>query len=361
VSDIQQRVQQTIDELVARGVETGVQVSAYRRGEVIVDAVAGLADSTTGRRVTADTPFYSFSTGKGVTATVVHVLAERGELDYELRLAEVWPEFGQHGKDDVTLRHVLTHSTGVPHLPADVTAEAFTDWPGMCERIANTPPLWPAGTQIAYHAWTFGWLVGEVVRRVTGRPIHEVLAELVSGPLGVRDELFLAVPQPQLDRLARLEEGNWSIVFDSGVIPHLDDVAPPGVRPGAVLGNRRDVLACDVPATGTMTARAVARMYAALIGEVDDVRLISPERLRQVSAVSATGVDWVFGSPVSWGLGYSVEDDVFGMTGSGGSIAYAIPRLGLTVAATKNRLSAGPEDPMEDIRAMVVDAIKSPL
>src|SRR5256885_3930319 len=177
--DRQKRVQQAIDELVESGTERGVQVAVYRQGERVVDAVAGVADPATGGPVTADTPFWSASPGKGVAATVVHVLAERGVLDYDTPLVAWWPEFGAHGKSTVTLRHVLTHSAGLPALPPDTTVEDLCDWSRMCAKLAAAELWWEPGTKTAYHSHTFGYLLGEVVRRATGRPIGQVLADEV--------------------------------------------------------------------------------------------------------------------------------------------------------------------------------------
>src|SRR5262249_22968175 len=142
MSDVQQEVQKAIDELVESGAERGVQVAVYRRGELVVDAVAGVVDPATGRPVASDTPFYNFSIGKGVTATVAHVLAERGVFGYDTAIAELWPEFGAHGKESVTVRHVLTHSAGVPGLPADTTVEDVCDWRTMCATIADAQLWW---------------------------------------------------------------------------------------------------------------------------------------------------------------------------------------------------------------------------
>lgn len=360
-ADLQTRVQLRLDELVASGQETGVQVAAYLHGELIVDACAGVADSATGRPVTADTPFFSYSTGKGVTATVVHVLAERGQLDYDLRIADVWPEFARHGKDEITLRHALTHTAGVPALPADVSPEDFTDWDKMCAIVADSQPLWSPGSVSGYHAWTFGWLVGEVVRRVTGRPISRILAEDVSGPLGIDGELFFAVPDADLDRVARLEDRNLSDMIDllAARIRNFDRVVPPGVRPGAALANRRDILQADIPAVATMSARAVARMYAGLITEVDGVRLISPRRLQEISAVVTEGPDWTWGQEIPKTLGYVAEADgaMFGWGGTGGSLAGAAPRHGLALAATKNALAFGDDDPMEELRMLILESV----
>src|SRR4051794_23618925 len=183
MADLQDRVQETIDGLVRAGTERGVQVAAYLRGEQIVDAVAGTADPATGRQVTSATPFYSFSVGKAATSTIVHQLVERGAFGYDTRLVELWPEFGAHGKEDVTVRHVLTHSAGVPGLPLDTTVEDLCDWNRICAVIADAELWWEPGTKVGYHAYTFGYLLGEVVRRATGKPISQVLLEDVAVPL----------------------------------------------------------------------------------------------------------------------------------------------------------------------------------
>jgi CubicO group peptidase (beta-lactamase class C family) len=357
--ELREQVRATVGGLIADGLETGVQVSAYLDGEVLLDEVAGLADRQTGRPLTADTPIFSFSTGKGLTATAVHVLAERGEIDYDLRIADVWPEYARHGKGGTTLRHALTHSAGVPALPADITRADLTDWDRMCALLADATPLWTPGTAYGYHAWTFGYLVGETVRRATGRTLSQVLADDVAGPLGVAGELFLAVPDADLPRLATLEDLNLAAAMAaaSQFMVNFDRIAPPGVRPDVALGNDPAVLCAEIPAVGTMTARAAAKMFAALIGEVDGVRLISPERLREATTLAMTGDDWAVGFPAPRGLGYQLQEDFFGASGNGGSIAYAFPEIGLTVAATKNLLSAGAEDPMEDLRKLIRAAV----
>ena len=148
MSDIQERVQDVVDRALKAGTEDGVQVAVLRDGEVLADVAAGVADRRSGRPMTADTPCYAASALKAVTATVVHVLADRGKLGYETRVAEVWPEFGARGKDDVTLRHVLTHSAGVPAVPADTTAEDLSDWDAMCRTIADLEPWWAPGERV---------------------------------------------------------------------------------------------------------------------------------------------------------------------------------------------------------------------
>jgi CubicO group peptidase (beta-lactamase class C family) len=350
MNDLQRRVQEAVDGLVASGAERGLQVAVYRHGEQIVDAVAGIADEATGRPVAPDTPFYCYSMGKGATATVVHVLVERGLFGYDTPIAELWPEFGARGKERATVRHALTHTVGVPGLPSGTTPEDVCDWEKMCAVVADAEPWWEPGTRTAYHAWTFGYILGEVVRRATGEPISRVLREEVAAPLGIADELYFGVPVSELGRLARLEDVEGMEDFVAA-LP--DDSpffrwAPRTVSANAEFGNRRDVLMADIPAGDKMSARAMARMYAALLGEVDGVRLVSPERLQVLSAPAFSGVDEIMGNPSTWALGYAVgrpgadpqdTSTVFGMAGAGGSYAYADTETGVAFALTKNRLT----------------------
>jgi CubicO group peptidase (beta-lactamase class C family) len=364
MNDIQLQVQEVIARLVESGVERGLQVAVYRNGEKVVDAVAGIADPATGRPVTSDTPFFSYSIGKGVASTVVHVLAERGVLDYDTPIVELWPEFGAHGKETATVRHALSQSVGVPGLPPGLTVEDLCDWDRMCAIIADSEPWWEPGTRIGYHAITWGYIVGEIVRRATGKPISEVLPSEVAGPLGVADELFFVVPASEQGRLAQLEdaEGNDEMF---GELTEDSPIFKLGPELTAEHANRADVRSANIPAGGTVTARAVSRMYAALLGEVDGIRLISPERLREVSAVAMTGVDEIFGFPTSWGLGYSIgqflsnaheTQHVFGVGGVGGSYAYADTATGTTFALTKNRLVLS-FDTAEQIAGVVTRAV----
>ncbi|MEU0567833.1 serine hydrolase domain-containing protein [Nonomuraea sp. NPDC005983] len=364
MTELQKDVQAAIDELVETGTERGVQVAVYQRGELLVDAVAGVADPSTGRPFTSDTLVYSTSTGKGVTAAVVHVLAERGALDYDLRIAEVWPEFAAHGKGQATLRHVLTHAAGVPGVPVDTTPEDLCDWDRMCAAIADATPWWEPGTAFGYHPQTFGYLIGEVVRRVTGKRISQVLREEVAGPLGVADDLFFGVPEPELGRVARIEDPGPAMEMPAEMLAEMPffrvvdgyTAAPMRAMPDAAFSNRTDVLTSDIPAGGTMTARAVAGMYDALLGG----KLVSPERLRELSSAAVSGTDEVSAMPTSWGLGYAVglldRPTVFGMFGSGGTAAFADTATGISVGVTKNRASAGEYGTVGRIAGVVMGA-----
>ncbi|MEV4537540.1 serine hydrolase domain-containing protein [Asanoa sp. NPDC049518] len=365
MSELEKRVAEIVERLVGDGVERGVQVAVYRHGEQVVDVVAGEAD--TGRPVTADTLFHVTSTGKGVTSTVVHTLVEDGVLRYDMPIVELWPEFGANGKDRATLRDALTHSVGVPAVPAGTTPADLCDWARMCDLIAGATPWWEPGTRTGYHPQTFGYVVGEVVRRATGKPISTVLRERVAEPLGVGGELFFGVPDERLGRVARHEDAAAMAITPELVsgVPFfrvLDGwtAAPLGALPDAAYCNRKDVLSADIPAGGVMSARAVARMYAALLGPVDGVRLVSPERLREVTAVAAEGTDAVLGFPVRRGLGFDLgfhgaldSPTLFGMAGSGGTAAYADPATGVALAVAKNRVSAGDYSTFEAVSAVV--------
>ncbi len=345
----QAQIQACVDELIGSGVEVGLQVVVTRQGGVVVDVVGGQADPRTGAAVAPDSLFYAASTGKGVATSVAHVLVERGALDYDMRITDVWPEFGSRGKDRVTLRHVLLHTAGVPGLPRDTTVEDLCDWDHMCSVIADEDPWWEPGTRFGYHAKTFGFLLGEIIRRATGSTISTLLRELVTTPLGVEDEVHFGVPRRLLPRVARA-------VPPAGPAPDLPEPGSPlaealprGIVPNAQYANRADVLTSDIPSDGTMTARGATRMYTALLGYVDGVELVSSSRLATMAAVAFTGRDEVMGYPTAWAFGYgpgrpggvpSRRGSTFGMVGMNGSAAYADIDSGVTVAVMRNRFTA---------------------
>jgi CubicO group peptidase (beta-lactamase class C family) len=354
MDELQKQVQQVIDQLVDSGTERGVQVAVYRRGEQVVDAVAGVADPASGRPVDAGTVFYNFSTVKGATATLAHILAERGLFGYDTPVAGLWPEFAAHGKQAVTVRQVLNHTAGVPGIPLDTTIEDLRDWDKMCAAIADAELWWEPGTKVGYHAYTFGYIVGELARRATGKPISQLLREEVAGPLGVPGELWFGMPASEHHRLAPLEDepgaAEMAAQMMASMPPDLPmfKASPPELFPNAAFGNRADVLEADIPAGGKTSARAIARVYASLLGEVDGVRLLPPERVAEATAVSSSGVDEVFGMPTAWGLGYGIggpsgdaqgSPTVFGLGGVGGSFGCGDTATGLAWAVTKNRIS----------------------
>ncbi|GAB2678482.1 serine hydrolase domain-containing protein [Kribbella swartbergensis] len=338
MTNLQDQVQQRLDELAET--ELGLQVAVYKDGELVVDAVAGSAGD---RPVTSDTLFYSASTGKAVTATVANVLVDRGVLEYDAPIADVWPEFAANGKEDATLRHVLTHSVGLPAVPADSTLEDLADWDGITAYLASAEPWWEPGTRMTYHAETFGFLVGEIVRRATGRTLSDVLRE-IAAPLGIADEVYVAVPRDQLDRVVPLVEPDGAEDTFAMLAGLFGKVSPAAVLPRAAHCNRPDYLVTPRPSAGVLTARGIARLYAALIGEVDGVRLVRPEAVAEITGPALVANDELLGNPATWAHGYSIgrlgstaeeSPTTFGMPGMGGSAAWADRRAGVTFALTR--------------------------
>jgi CubicO group peptidase (beta-lactamase class C family) len=337
----QREVQGVLDELVDAGAETGLQVAVHHHGERVVNAVAGVADSRTARPVTPDTPFFSFSAGKVMTSLIAHLLVKTGAVGYDTPVADLWPEFGAHGKAAATLRHVLTHTAGVPAMPRDLGPADLTDWSRVCTALAAAEPWWRPGTKTGYHSFTFGFLVGEIARRATGKPMRRLLHEWVAAPLGIDGELYFGVPRTDLARLARLEDA-----APPPAPPPGDDaiLAPWEMRPTAAIGNSHEILQADIPSVGTFTARGIAAMNAAVL----DGRLIDPDQLEKLSTVAFEGIDQVFGNHARLALGYPLggigaqpdeASTTFGWIGGGGSYVYADPTTRTSFAMTKTRLT----------------------
>ena len=366
--EVQDKVQKAIDGMVESGRERGLQVAVYRNGVQVVDAVAGLADPATGRPYKRDTPVYCYSVVKGAATTLVHMLVEHGRFGYDTPVADVWPEFGAHGKGKVTVRHVLNHTAGVPGIPLTTTIEDLCDWDKMCAAIAASELWWEPGTKIGYHAYTFGYITGEIVRRVTGQPISQVLREQISGPLGIEKELYFGMPKSEHHRLAVLEDAPMPPGFQMPEMPPdlpMFKAAPMSLMPNAAFGNRPDTLAADIPAGGKTSARAIARMYAAMLGTVGGVRLLPAARLRQATSKPFSGTDEIFGMPTAWALGYSAgvvgvepkdPPTAFGVGGVGGSFAGFDTATGVTFAITKNRL-AQDFNAASEIARMIFDGV----
>lgn len=233
--------------------------------------------------------------------------------------------------------------------------------------VAGLEPRWAAGEKSGYHPLTFGFLLGEIVRRATGKRISRVLAEEVAGPLGVADELYFGVPESAHGRLARFEADPAGTVMFASVAADLPlfDSGPAALIPGAELADDTGLLSADAPAWGVLSARAVARMYAALLDEVGGVRLVSPDRLAAMTSVSTSGIDQMTGAPARYGLGYTVgtigqrpvSQTTFGMVGVGGSAAYADTATGITVALTKNRFNPVEIDAYDRVHELAVSEL----
>lgn len=353
-SMLQQRIQQVIDGLVASGEETGLQVAAYVNGELVVDAWAGVADEATGRLVDGETLFTSWSTTKGFVATCLHLLADRGNVQYDAPIARYWPEFAANGKDAITVRDALTHRAGIPHMPTGVTPEMMTDWDAMCTAIAGHAPLWQPGSTVCYHAWTFGWIIGELIRRIDGRSLAQFAHAELCQPLGIAD-FYLGIPDSVEARVAPLTESFTPGANNAQPNELALRIVPPQVTSAAVV-NRPDFRRASIPGGGgIMSARAIARHYAMLAGDgrLHGTHLLSAERCAEIRAMQTDAPDALFGGRSRRGLGYTLGGDpqqggehamgqhpsAFGHGGNGGSLGYADPMRKLGFGFTKNRMS----------------------
>jgi CubicO group peptidase (beta-lactamase class C family) len=336
----------------------GAAVAVYHRGRLVVDAWTGTRDPN-GTPWDRDTVAMSFSTTKGVVATALHRLVDRGLLDYDDPVAKHWPEFAANGKEHVTVRQLLSHSAGLHRLRGVIDdAHLMLDWKHITAALAAEAPRWAPGLRSGYHGITYGFLVGEVIRRVTGSTVHDVVQREIVDPLDL-DGMFIATPPDARHRLATLIMSFGNAQRTEQIARRLERVAwlRPAIETFMVLDFDRLLLGdrvheSELPAlNGSFTARSLARMYAALAGggELEGKRFLSTETLRRATEVQSTSRDVVVGFPMRWRLGYHVAATTrgvlpngFGHFGFGGSGAWADPDRQLAVAMVCNRVAGSP-------------------
>lgn len=343
-----------IEREIAEHGAIGIQVAAYLRGELVVDAWGGVADPASGRPVDGDTLFNVFSVSKAITATAIHIQAERGRLDYDAPIARYWPEWGCNGKEAATVRDALAHTTGVPQMAEGVTVETIGDWDRITAGIAALAPMYPVGSP-AYQAGTYGWVLGEIVRRTDPkrRMLGAFIREEIAEPLGITD-LWFGIPDAVEPRIAAL-------VDDASGPPFPDDLPLAKAVPNHLMltpavYDQPAFRRAAVGATGGIfNARSEARFFAMLAngGELDGVRLLSRERIDDacLPRPSAMPDPVMFGivMPLSQG-GYWLHDPAsvpnapakgprtISVPGHGGSLGWADPDTGLAVAFCHNHM-----------------------
>jgi CubicO group peptidase (beta-lactamase class C family) len=343
--------------------DVGAAFALYRHGVAVVDLWGGLADPDAGRPWERDTLEVIFSSTKGATATCALLLVERGELDLDAPVAEYWPEFAANGKDAIPVRWLLSHQSGLPALDVPPRPDDLYAWDPFVSALAAQKPLWTPGAAHGYHAGTFGFLVGEVVRRVSGRTIGRFFADEIAGPLGL--DFWIGLPEREEPRVARLVDPPQGIesIDVSTLSPEVRSMIeaardPSSLRNRAVNLTRppldfdsRAMRAAEMPSSGGVaTARSLARFYAGLIGEVDGVRVIDDDTLKRACEEQAAGVDEIVGQPSRYGLGFWLSSPMcpmagpssFGHPGKGGSLGFADPATGFAFGYVMNQLLASP-------------------
>ena len=347
------------DELLANldsGMDRGAGVSVFHRGRCVVDLMGGHRDRNGEVPYGPDTLQVVFSTTKGITALAVAMCVERGLLDYAERVATYWPEFAAHGKQDITVAQLLSHRGGLYTVDGPITLEEALHWDTVTSRLAATAPLFPPGSTHGYHALTYGWLAGEIVRRATGQGLGEFVQEHIVQPLGV--ELWIGLPEEHEPRVAHLM-AHPIPKFPPEIARIMLETSGPGSLGEKALSlngafgqgafNRRDVHAAQIPGANAITnARSLATVYAATIGEVNGVRLLSEEtrRLATTSETPAGEIDAILGQPTDFAKGWMLHSSRnnyggaggFGHDGAGGSVACAVPSRELAVSYVMNTM-----------------------
>lgn len=348
--------------------EVGASLCILHRGETVVDLVGG-AD-TKGNPYDERTLQLVFSATKGATAICANLLVQDGLLDLSAPVAEYWPEFAANGKGSMPASWLLCHKSGLIDTSMPLTFDEALDWDTVTAALAASEPIWEPGTRHGYHAVTYGWLVGELIRRVSGTSIGEFFARRVAEPLGL--DFWIGLPEDQHSRVSHLismsspirSEEIGALGLDSapkggGLVAMLDKLLGPGnltgralTAPGGAFSdqdiwNNPRVWSAQIPAANGITnARSLARMYAATMGEVDGFRLFEPETLDRAITMQTEGPDAVLMMPIPFGLGFMLHSQfsgfsspaAFGHYGAGGAVGFGDPSSDIAFGYAMNQM-----------------------
>lgn len=360
--------------------DMGGALAIRHRGAAVVDLWGGTADERTREPWADDTLGVIFSCTKGLVSILAARLVQEGRLDYEALVTDYWPEFGAAGKAGTRVKDLLSHRSGVSAPRAVLSTEDVLDWDRVVAELASQEPLWEPGTGYAYHAITHGWLVGEVIRRVTGLSVGQYFARLIAEPLHV--DAWIGLPAALHDRVAHLQVGStlaqltaqqaaartpgevdWSeraMTLGGAFAPEL--VTPTGGF------NSAAVQAAEIPgAGGIATARGLAAIWSATVVPTDGVLLLDEGVVSRATAVQTEGAPvWNVPGPwPRWGMGFQLDSEArrylgprgFGHDGAGGQCAFADPQFGVGFAFVTNQMEA-----IDDVRATrIVDALRGVL
>jgi CubicO group peptidase (beta-lactamase class C family) len=348
-----------------RHAEQGAACAIYVNGELVVDIWAG--EARPGVPWAGDTLATVWSTTKGMAAACIALLADREIIDVTKPVVEYWPEFGRHGKDRITLAHVLTHTAGLPYWDGYANLLTINNGSGwgrtddIVAALADARPLWPPGEKMAYHALTIGWLLGEVVRRVTGRTMGQFLRQELAEPLDL--DMWIGLPETHLGRVADLLP--WPRPTDPRVISWMAETFNPDALPGKAMlvdpsgggterayatANSKEFRISEAPGgNGNTTAASLAKLYAmlALGGTLGGRRYLQEHTVRRHSEIWAAADDLFAFSYRRRALGfarpcpnevYGPNDEAFGHAGMGGSLGFADPVTGIGFGYVMNQM-----------------------
>ena len=340
--------------------EVGAGFCLHVEGRKVVDVWGGTVDRTSNQPYDENTLQLVFSTTKGATASCFNLLVQRGLIDLDAPVATYWPEFAQSGKESIPVRWLVSHKGGLATIDKRLALEEVLAWEPIVEALEVQEPLWEPGTAHGYHAVTFGWVVGELIRRVDGRGLGQFFAEEIAGPLGL--EFWIGLPESEEHRVAPVI---GSLVPDGSEIPpELKEMFEQFIGPDSLLTraltlngvfdisdwNTRAVHAAEIgAANGITNARSLSRMYAGLTGPLADAPaapLFTAEQIEQARQRQTEGNDQVLFVETSFGLGYMVSSAFspfggpgsFGHPGAGGSVGFADPDNHLAVGYVMNRM-----------------------
>jgi CubicO group peptidase (beta-lactamase class C family) len=335
------------------GEELGASIVVDIDGDVVVDMWGGFRDQARTLPWTEDTITNVWSSTKTITSLAALMLVDRGELDVDAPVASYWPQFAAAGKQDVLVRQVMSHSSGVSGLDQPAAAEDLYDWETATSRYAAQAPWWPPGTASGYHALNYGHLVGELVRRISGKPLKQFVAEEIAGPLDA--DFQIGAAESDWDRIADVVPPP-PLPFDFAAL----DPASPAVRTltgplvAAEVANTPGWRRADIgAANGHGNARSVARIMSVLArgGEVDGVRLLGQDAIDVIFREQTDGIDLVLGVPLRFGIGYGLsqrdsmpwipDEKICFWGGWGGSVIAMDLGRRMTISYMMNKMGAG--------------------
>ena len=344
-----EKLQQILDESTSSGKECGLQLVIYQHGHLAADLVSGWTDSTHSRKVTAETLFPIFSSGKAVMTIAFHKLKEEFGFDYSEKVVDYWPEFTGSGKEKTEIRHILSHRTGLHFLPGvPDTSPLVADWKLMCKNLCAAKPKWEPGTRCGYQGLTFAWLVGELAYRISGIPFKEYITDRILRPLGLEKDFFFGITDDAASRLVQLDDTAFNGAYTWTKAVFVQETFRKAFFPSA---------------NGIATAGAAARIFNALYH--GPAPLLRPETIDNATQLLRHPEDPI--RPGSWekfGLGFALPNwetdgnDIFGHGGAAGSELFYCRSMDLVLCFVKNRPL--PSHPLHPVRDRISEALGLP-